>query len=874
MLQRAALRVRRVGQHEPVARAGHRDVQHAAHLGDVLLAGVRRAAPTRPATPSGIGSTSTPPRPGHPRRLQAADEDVVELQPLGGVHRQDGDGVVARRRAVLVLGVADPARLGHRGQPARELARRRLRRAPHVGRGQLADRRAATRAARRRRPARRRAAGGAGPRRSISRCTKRSGRVVSSAAAASRWSFRNARMRSRASGGSCGDSVAATSALTMSSLRRLAIWMQRARSTERSSIGGRASARTTAPASLGSTSSRSQASTSRTSARPKNAAAPASRNGSARSSSATASAWPSLRTERTSTPIRPGATPSRTSRSISAATPWACARSLAQRQNRTSPSAPEPTLAPAPRCPRAGRRSAPRPPRRRPRRAPGSAASAPAGRPRPHAHRSALPAARAAGPRRRAARRSPDRRRPWRRGRRGRRPAAGPPAPGPASRSSRSSTSTWRQRRRDPRADVRPLLQQRVGAQHQVAEVERALLEQQPVVGLEEPGELALALGALVVLGQRRRPLASAAAGCRPPSSRSIRAMTAPSSVAGLPRKSWRRSGSSSTRSSSIARRSAGETVTTNGSMPGLERLVAQQPRADAVDRVDRQLLERPVAERVLDAGAQRVGGGRGAREQQDLLGRGPARHEPGEAVDQQLRAPVPAPPRTSSGPPPGGRHLARGRGAVLGRDGAGGSGHALGYGPDDVASRPRPRLARRVPRGGEGLRDVLAENPTSKERVIETGETGEGGDQTLVIDAAAEDAVFAELDRLHATGARFTAVSEERGYVDFGSDDALVVIDPIDGSHERQARAHPPRAVDRGRRRPDDGRRRLRLRLRPRPGRGVVRDARRRRLLNDAPLDHAAARAPHARRAPRAASRSSRPTRAGWPPPATRSCA
>jgi myo-inositol-1(or 4)-monophosphatase len=82
-----------------------------------------------------------------------------------------------------------------------------------------------------------------------------------------------------------------------------------------------------------------------------------------------------------------------------------------------------------------------------------------------------------------------------------------------------------------------------------------------------------------------------------------------------------------------------------------------------------------------------------------------------------------------------------------------------------------------------EGLREVLADNPTSNERVIETGETGGGGDQTLVIDAAAEDAVFGELDRLHAAGARFTAVSEERGFVDFGSDEALVVIDPIDGS-------------------------------------------------------------------------------------------
>ncbi len=55
----------------------------------------------------------------------------------------------------------------------------------------------------------------------------------------------------------------------MSSLRRRAICTQRARSIARSSTGGRASARTTAPASPGSTSSRSQASTSLTSARSK-----------------------------------------------------------------------------------------------------------------------------------------------------------------------------------------------------------------------------------------------------------------------------------------------------------------------------------------------------------------------------------------------------------------------------------------------------------------------------------------------------------------------------------------------------------------------------------------------------------------------------
>ena len=116
-------------------------------------------------------------------------------------------------------------------------------------------------------------------------------------------------MRSRASGGTCGDSVAAASAATMSSLRRRAIWVQRAMSTERSSIGGRASARTTAAASEGSASSRSQASTSRISARWKNAACPTSRCATARSSSATATAWPSRATSGTSTTISPGRHP-------------------------------------------------------------------------------------------------------------------------------------------------------------------------------------------------------------------------------------------------------------------------------------------------------------------------------------------------------------------------------------------------------------------------------------------------------------------------------------------------------------------------------------------------------------------------------------
>jgi myo-inositol-1(or 4)-monophosphatase len=77
----------------------------------------------------------------------------------------------------------------------------------------------------------------------------------------------------------------------------------------------------------------------------------------------------------------------------------------------------------------------------------------------------------------------------------------------------------------------------------------------------------------------------------------------------------------------------------------------------------------------------------------------------------------------------------------------------------------------------------MLAQRPTIAERVEETGSRGEGGDRTLKIDEAAERAVFAELEELHDEGARFTVVSEERGTVDYGDPDVLVIVDPIDGS-------------------------------------------------------------------------------------------
>ncbi|MDE3131882.1 MAG: hypothetical protein KGL16_12085 [Acidobacteriota bacterium] len=77
----------------------------------------------------------------------------------------------------------------------------------------------------------------------------------------------------------------------------------------------------------------------------------------------------------------------------------------------------------------------------------------------------------------------------------------------------------------------------------------------------------------------------------------------------------------------------------------------------------------------------------------------------------------------------------------------------------------------------------MLAERATTAERVAETGSRGSGGDRTLEIDAAAEQLVFDQLERLHSQGHRFSAISEERGAVDLGDPGLLVVIDPIDGS-------------------------------------------------------------------------------------------
>jgi myo-inositol-1(or 4)-monophosphatase len=86
--------------------------------------------------------------------------------------------------------------------------------------------------------------------------------------------------------------------------------------------------------------------------------------------------------------------------------------------------------------------------------------------------------------------------------------------------------------------------------------------------------------------------------------------------------------------------------------------------------------------------------------------------------------------------------------------------------------------------RAAHAAREAVAGLEGTAERSVQFGE-GEGGDTTLAVDAAAEDAVFATLASF---GAPLVVVSEERGVVSLnggseGSGSVRVVVDPVDGS-------------------------------------------------------------------------------------------
>jgi myo-inositol-1(or 4)-monophosphatase len=76
--------------------------------------------------------------------------------------------------------------------------------------------------------------------------------------------------------------------------------------------------------------------------------------------------------------------------------------------------------------------------------------------------------------------------------------------------------------------------------------------------------------------------------------------------------------------------------------------------------------------------------------------------------------------------------------------------------------------------------RDAVRGLASTAERSVAYGE-GEGGDTTLAVDRAAEDAVLSSLE---AFGLPLLAITEERGEVPLnGGAEVRVVIDPVDGS-------------------------------------------------------------------------------------------
>jgi myo-inositol-1(or 4)-monophosphatase len=86
--------------------------------------------------------------------------------------------------------------------------------------------------------------------------------------------------------------------------------------------------------------------------------------------------------------------------------------------------------------------------------------------------------------------------------------------------------------------------------------------------------------------------------------------------------------------------------------------------------------------------------------------------------------------------------------------------------------------------RAAHAAREAVGGLTSTAERSVQVGE-GEGGDTTLAVDRAAEDAVFAALSSF---GVPLVVVSEERGEVSLnggheGGGSVRVVVDPVDGS-------------------------------------------------------------------------------------------
>src|ERR687895_261719 len=85
--------------------------------------------------------------------------------------------------------------------------------------------------------------------------------------------------------------------------------------------------------------------------------------------------------------------------------------------------------------------------------------------------------------------------------------------------------------------------------------------------------------------------------------------------------------------------------------------------------------------------------------------------------------------------------------------------------------------------RASHAAREAVSALASTAERAVQHGE-GEGGDMTLAVDRAAEDAIFASLASVDVP---LLVVSEERGEVSLNGGNeggfVRVVVDPVDGS-------------------------------------------------------------------------------------------
>ncbi len=87
----------------------------------------------------------------------------------------------------------------------------------------------------------------------------------------------------------------------------------------------------------------------------------------------------------------------------------------------------------------------------------------------------------------------------------------------------------------------------------------------------------------------------------------------------------------------------------------------------------------------------------------------------------------------------------------------------------------------------GRQLRVGIADFLSREGGLVPLGK-GAGGDKTFPVDKWAEDIVIAALEKAHREGESFTLISEELGIRKFGEGEAIVLVDPIDGSNNAKS--------------------------------------------------------------------------------------